>query len=301
VRRRLARSALALAALALACATPPWGTRPVTEEEQRAYDAAMTQAESDPAAARTALEAFIATWPDGPLVDDAEFALGEIARRGGDPETALLHYYRVTTGHPGGDRADEARVRIAEIERDRGNPDAARKILGRVKLSRLSEKDARRAYRVLADVAPDPVARLRWLSVLRAEVPETEVDAIDVEIDAVLASLDERSRHRPRRPRARRQAAAVTAPRPASRRGERAAAHARGGSDRRLAAAHLCRGHAPPASRDPKCFRDAGGGAAPHRTLRALRRGEPARHPARRRRLRRVRRRRGAPRAGDRA
>jgi len=190
VKRRLARSALALAALALACATPPWGTRPVTVEEQRAYDAAMTQAESDPAAARAALEAFVATWPDGPLVDDAELALGEIARRGGDPETALLHYYRVTTGHPGGDRADEARVRIAEIERDRGNPDAARKILGRVKLSRLSEKDARSAYRVLADVAPDPVARLRWLSVLRAEVSETEVDAIDVEIDAVLASLD---------------------------------------------------------------------------------------------------------------
>jgi ABC-type branched-subunit amino acid transport system substrate-binding protein len=164
----------------------------VSEDEQRAYDAAATQLESDPQAAREAFEQLKQTWPDGPLVADAEFALGEIALGQGDVETALAQFHRVVTEHPGSTRADASRVRIAQIEHARGNEEAARSILGRVRTSRLPAAERREAQRVLADTAPDPVARLRWLALLRASAAEeSEIDAIDAEIDGILAELDE--------------------------------------------------------------------------------------------------------------
>ncbi|MDH3519115.1 MAG: penicillin-binding protein activator [Myxococcales bacterium] len=172
-------------------------TRTASEEEQRAYDAALAQIDTDPAAARQALEALIANWPSGPLVDDAEFALGEVARREGDEETALRHFQRVADGYPGSDRADAARVRIAQIRHARGDAAGARSILGRVRSSRLEGAELRDAYRVLAEVAPDPVARLRWLALLRAETGDEKArDAIDVEIDAVVTGLDAASLER---------------------------------------------------------------------------------------------------------
>jgi ABC-type branched-subunit amino acid transport system substrate-binding protein len=164
----------------------------VSEAEQRAYDAADAQIASDPAAAREAFERLKQTWPDSPLVADAEFALGEIARGEGDIETALAHFHRVVEEHPGSTRADASRVRIAQIENARGDERAARSMLGRVRTSRLPPAEQREAYRVLADTAPDPVARLRWLALLRAGATgESEIDAIDAEIDGILAGLDE--------------------------------------------------------------------------------------------------------------
>jgi ABC-type branched-subunit amino acid transport system substrate-binding protein len=195
MRPRSARLlAIAIAAtFVTSCASSPWGERSATPEERAAYEAAMDQLESDPAAAKRALEAFVATWADGPLGDDAEYQLGRLAEREGDAETALLHYYRAAKGYPNGDHVDLARVRVAVLERERGNPAAARAILGNLRTNRLPPGEAEQAYRVLADVAPDPVARLRWLSLLRGQVSQREVDAIDVEIDAVLASLDAKS------------------------------------------------------------------------------------------------------------
>lgn len=164
----------------------------VSEDEQRAYDAAAAQLESDPEAAREAFERLKRTWPNGPLVADAEFALGEIALGRGDVETALAQFHRVVAEHPGSTRADASRVRIAQIEHARGNEQAARSILGRMRTSRLPAAEQREAYRVLADTAPDPVARLRWLALLRASVAgESEIDAIDAEIDGILTGLNE--------------------------------------------------------------------------------------------------------------
>jgi ABC-type branched-subunit amino acid transport system substrate-binding protein len=163
----------------------------VSEDEQRAYDAAAAQLESDPAAAREAFERLKRTWPDGPLVADAEFALGEIALGEGGVEAALAHFHRVVAEHPGSTRTDAARVRIAQIEHARGNEQAARSVLGRVRTRRLPPGEQREAYRVLADTAPDPVARLRWLALLRTgAAEEDEIDAIDAEIDGLLAGLD---------------------------------------------------------------------------------------------------------------
>ena len=115
----------------------------VSEDEQRAYDAAAAQMERDPQAAREAFEQLKQTWPDGPLVADAEFALGEIALGQGDVEGALGHFRRVVEGHPGSTRADASRVRIAQIEHARGDERAARSILGRVRTSRLPDAEQR--------------------------------------------------------------------------------------------------------------------------------------------------------------
>jgi ABC-type branched-subunit amino acid transport system substrate-binding protein len=163
-----------------------------SEAEQRAYDAAEAQRASDPAAARAAFEQLVQTWPDGGLADDAEFQLGEIARAEGDQDAAMIHYRRVAERYPRGDHADISWVRIAQLERVAGNTDAARSILGRVRLSRLPPAAQRDAYRELVMLAPSPVARLRWLALLReATGDKDELDAIDAQIDATLSGLDE--------------------------------------------------------------------------------------------------------------
>ncbi len=191
--RRRSRVALVLLVLSLsACAGLPWiGEAPVSEEEREAYDTAQALRERDPAAARQALLAFVEKWPESPLADDATYALGELAQREGDDGTALVHYARLVRLYPNGDRVDAARVRVAELEAARGDAAAARSVLGRVRYSRLSDEDRRAAYRVLARVAPDPVARLRWLTRLREEEPDpAAVDRIDLQIDGILVGLD---------------------------------------------------------------------------------------------------------------
>jgi ABC-type branched-subunit amino acid transport system substrate-binding protein len=84
-------------------------------------------------------------------------------------------------------------VGAARLEYARGNEGDAARIMGRTRLNRLSPEERRGAYRVLADVLSDPVARLRFLSKLRAEEPDEDAVAlIDVEIDEILRELDAR-------------------------------------------------------------------------------------------------------------
>jgi ABC-type branched-subunit amino acid transport system substrate-binding protein len=183
---------VALALLA-ACAGPGRPAREeVSQEERRAYHAAKSLTESDPAAAERGFEDFLSQWPDSPLAPKAEEQIGEIALARGDREAALRRFYGVLQRYPDAEVSDAIRVRIAEIELARDNPGAATKVLGRARISRLSSEDKRSAYRVLASAAPDSVAKLRWLARLRAiESDEDEVAFIDVEIDQLIAQLDE--------------------------------------------------------------------------------------------------------------
>jgi ABC-type branched-subunit amino acid transport system substrate-binding protein len=192
IRPELAAGIVALALLA-ACAGPRGFERaPVSEAERRAYHAAKAQVESDPAAAERGFEEFLRVWPDSALAPRAEQRLGDIALERGEPERALGRFYRVVDRYPDAEGADVIRVRIAELELERGDPEAATKVLGRARLSQLSNENKRSAYRTLASAAPDPVAQLRWLARLRVIEPdEAAVAAIDVEIDAGIAQLDE--------------------------------------------------------------------------------------------------------------
>ena len=192
MRQRVAASLLLLVWLS-ACAqgvSPLRGPR-ASEEERRAYAQAVSSLVDDPAGAERALEVFVATYPESPLADDAGMRLGEMALARGDVDTALQRYYRIVRNHPDADRADAARVEIARLELARGNETAASAMMERTTISKLSSAERRVAYRVLADVAADPVEKLRWLSRVRAaETDEDRVALIDVEIDELIAQLD---------------------------------------------------------------------------------------------------------------
>jgi ABC-type branched-subunit amino acid transport system substrate-binding protein len=165
-----------------------------SEEERTAFAQAMEPLADDPALAEQRLEAFLRAWPKSPLASDAAMQMAEIALARGDRDTALRRYYFVVRSHPDGDRSDAARVEAARLEYERGNVGDAARIMGRTRLTRLSPDERRAAYRVLADVLSDPVARLRFLSKLRAEEPDEDAVAlIDVEIDEILRELDARS------------------------------------------------------------------------------------------------------------
>lgn len=186
IRRRLAL-VLVLALLA-ACAGV--GPPSVSVEERNAYREAVALRESDPAEAERRLEAFLRAWPESALAADVGMALGDIALTRGDREGALGHLYGVLRRDPDAERSDSARVEIARIERARGELEAAARVLSRARLSRLTPAERRTAYRVLADAAPNPVARLERLARLRALEDGDAVALIDVEIDELLLQLD---------------------------------------------------------------------------------------------------------------
>ena len=90
------------------------------------------------------------------------------------------------------DGADLVRLRIAQMELERGNAEAATEVLGRARLSRLSNANKRAAYRTLADAAADPVAELRWLGALHAEAADEEERAfLDTQLEVLVSRLDE--------------------------------------------------------------------------------------------------------------
>jgi ABC-type branched-subunit amino acid transport system substrate-binding protein len=181
---------LGLCALTItACAT--FGERAATPEERAAFDAARASAQDDPDAGTKAMEAFLVQFPEGPLVDDANYELARIAHRAGRIDTAVRRYHLVIERFDSSLVSDLARVRVAEIERDRDDLPAARAVLGPLRVSRLPEAEARAAFRVLADVAADPVRQVRYLSMLRNMVSQREVDSVDVEIDARLAKFSQ--------------------------------------------------------------------------------------------------------------
>jgi ABC-type branched-subunit amino acid transport system substrate-binding protein len=189
--RRICIALLPLAALLLACA----GARerlaiapPAAERE--AYAAAVAPLPRDPALAERRLTAFLASYPESSLGDDAGLELGRIALARGDKETALTRFRVVVETRPDGDRSDSARVELAQLEAARGRREVAASELGRARISKLPAGERRIAYRVLADVAADPVASLRWRARLRAEETDPEAVArIDAELDPAIDAL----------------------------------------------------------------------------------------------------------------
>ncbi len=163
----------------------------VSEAERTEYAEALSGVAGDPAAAEQRLAAFVLRWPRSPLSGDASIRLAEIASARGDRDAALRHYEFVIQNFPDGNRIDSARVGAASIEFERGNVDAAMRALDRVQLRRLSDAERQQASRLFAETARDPVARIRWLSALRAGESDAQIQArIDGQIDEVLAQLD---------------------------------------------------------------------------------------------------------------
>jgi len=172
------------------CAGGLLGEREASFEERSAYSQAANQAESTPALSRMALRKFLAQWPDGSLSDNAVFMLGEIARREGDLDGALLLYQRVIDDYRFGDAADMSRFRIAQIDFERGNEAAARSMMDTVRFRKLPEGALAGAYRLLVDLATDPSERLLALSSLRGVVPPSQIPGVDFAIDEALVEVD---------------------------------------------------------------------------------------------------------------
>jgi ABC-type branched-subunit amino acid transport system substrate-binding protein len=188
---RVGRLALCLGlALATACAGMPGQAPRASDEERRAYGEAIAKLPDHPEQAESALEAFAQQYPSSALTDDALVRLAELAEARGDRGLARDRYRAAARAQPGGDRADAARVRGARLEHALGNDRAAADALRGVRASRLSAEDSRLLFRLHADLAQDPVEKLRWLAELRAA--ETDPDAvalIDTEIDETALPL----------------------------------------------------------------------------------------------------------------
>lgn len=183
---------LGAALVVTGCALFGGGRATPSDEERSAYEQALGRAQRDPAAARAVLESFVTEWPEGALEPEARLQLGDLALAEGDTENALVHYYRIMRFAPRSPIADAARVRVASIEWELGNIDEARKALSRIRFDRLDPTHRRNAYRLLADLARDPVAQVRWLSFYRAELDDpAELAATDAAIDAALVGVDE--------------------------------------------------------------------------------------------------------------
>jgi ABC-type branched-subunit amino acid transport system substrate-binding protein len=179
-----------LLAVALGCAAARERLTGAPDAERQAYAAARASQARDPAGAERRLAEFLERHPDSTLADDAGLELGRLALARGDQETALERFRDVIERHGSADRADSARVELARLEAARGRREVAASELGRTRLAKLPAAERRVAYRVLADVAPDRVASLRWLARLRAEETEPEAIArLDAEIDVALGAM----------------------------------------------------------------------------------------------------------------
>jgi len=183
--------ALLVPALLFGCAGIS-GVATPSEAERSAYERALGRAQREPGKARQVLEEFVVQWPEGALEPEARLRLGDLAAAAGDTEAALVHWYHIIRNAPRNPVADAARVRVAGVEWDLGNLDEARSALSRVNFERLDEPDRRNAYRLLADLAREPAAQVRWLALYRAELEDpAELDATDASIDAALVGIDE--------------------------------------------------------------------------------------------------------------
>jgi len=183
---------LVLAGLALAlssCATPQ-----ATEEEQQAYDEAVSVLPGDPAEGASRLEAFLRLHRKSPLAEQAAFLRAQLALDAGDRTRAVFWLGWLVRNHPDGDRSDETRLRLARLHAQEGDGEMAREVLRDVRIRRLSPEQKRVAYRLRADVSEDRAERLQWLSAGRAAAVEAGVsaaalDLIDAEIDAAVDAL----------------------------------------------------------------------------------------------------------------
>jgi predicted negative regulator of RcsB-dependent stress response len=194
----LLAAALGLSVAGCALVSPERGAR--AEAARVDYEAAREVLETDPAAGKVALEAFVRTWPRSQLADDAALELARIALAEGDTEEALRRLRWVTQAHPKGDRSDAARLLLVRLELSAKRVDAAYSTAQKIRLTRLSEPQRREAYRLNADIEVargNPIGALRWLSHLRALIEDPdERTVLDAEIDALIASLDEQELER---------------------------------------------------------------------------------------------------------
>jgi ABC-type branched-subunit amino acid transport system substrate-binding protein len=178
-------------ALALACAGARERLAPAPPAAEReAYAAAKAMLPRDPAGAERRFGEFLKQFPESSLADDAGLEQGRIALARGERDKALARFRNLIDRYPNGDRTDSARVELAQIEAGRGHPEVAASELARAKLTKLPPEDRRTAYRVLAEVATDPVAALRWRARLRAEETDPgRIAKIDAELDKGIEGL----------------------------------------------------------------------------------------------------------------
>jgi ABC-type branched-subunit amino acid transport system substrate-binding protein len=192
--RRLA-IALGLALLLQACATTPG--EQVSEQERQAYASATASMQTNPDAARVALEAFLETYPESGLADDAAESLADIARDQGDLEAEQRWLRELLANHPTGSRSDPVRVRLAKLDYTAGNLESARRVLGPVRFDELSRAEAVEAYELFAQLSEDPARRLYWLAQARRAVEdEGRLTKLDGDIDLQLATMSDEDLHR---------------------------------------------------------------------------------------------------------
>jgi ABC-type branched-subunit amino acid transport system substrate-binding protein len=173
---RAARVALSVSLtiwLQLGCAGfPGFGPPAISPEERAAYDAAMGQLPADPRAAAVALEAYIETWPNSQLADDAAEQLAQLAFAGDRPEEGLRWLGVILRDYPDSDRAAPARLRMAQFEYARDKRATARRLLEPIDLERLSLSERRAALRLRVALSQTPVERLVHLAALRRAVED---------------------------------------------------------------------------------------------------------------------------------
>ena len=92
-----------------------------SEEERRAYAAAVSQQADDPGAAERAFTEFLARYPSSVLADDAAKRLAEIAFDQGDEDLALRRFHEAVRDHPDSDSVDAVRIAIARLEYEQTN------------------------------------------------------------------------------------------------------------------------------------------------------------------------------------
>jgi len=150
-----------------ACVGPSMLERRASLEEREAYASALERLQVDRAAAETALQQFIQTYPESPLADDAAEQLARLAFAEGRSEDASRWLRLIVTQYPSGDRSDAARVRLARWEYDAGAMDEAQQMIQRVRTSRLTLAERQSLYRLEAELAVDSIERIGHLAQLR--------------------------------------------------------------------------------------------------------------------------------------
>ena len=174
-KRRFARSIAAFVALLVVqsgCGITRGGPPPVPPEQRAAYGAAMGNLPASPAAAASALKAFIAQYPRSQLADDVTEQLSQIAFAEGRQEDGIRLLGEILSRYPRSDRAAPARLRLAQREYGRDRQEAARRLLDRLDFRRLALRDQRAALRLRIAMARTPVERLEQLSLLASKLDE---------------------------------------------------------------------------------------------------------------------------------
>lgn len=170
-------------------------TARVSEDDRRAYAAALRTLAQDPERGTEALRDFVASRPESLLADDASLRLAEERILAGDDDEAVRRLGWLVRAHPDGDKSDAARLLLARLQRLRGHSAAAYRTARSIRLPLLDQTRRAQAHRLLADLAQetgDVPGRLLWLARIRADQQgELEIDRADAEIEAVLVALSD--------------------------------------------------------------------------------------------------------------